>query len=973
MDRDTRLGILASAILEGTPVDWPAAGSTAEASDRGVVQQLHIVAGIAALHRQDEEPPAVPASWGHLRLFETIGRGTFGEVHRAWDTHLDREVALKLLRTTTDNNDPTASLSDPARVVDEGRLLARIRHPNVVTVYGAEPRDGTVGIWMEFIRGRTLHEIVAQQGPLGAREATGVGADLCRALASVHGAGLLHRDVTARNVMREDGGRVVLMDFGAGHEQQDRSLASGRDVTGTPLYMAPELFGGAKADHRTDVYALGVLLYYLVSGCFPVAGQSLAELGEAHVKGARTRLRDVRADLPAAFVSAVEQAITPNPADRLRTVGDLEAALERALDDRRQTARLRSFHPWTVAATVATSVAIVAGIIWTLEWSRREPPGAQGSSPLIAAQLTTRRVRIPDGVFVFSNPSDEGRYVAGMVLEDGDAAIVDLSTGDVRALRMGPGDGSDGYASLGALSPDGRFVAVDWYKELDGSLRIAGIDGTRPRVLVDPPGDVSVYQWSRDGSMILAALGYEEGNVLALVAVRDGGVRPLRQLGSAAPSHASLSADGRYVVYDHPEQSGSTDHDLYVLDVHTGAQWPLDVSPGHDVSPFWTPDAHAVVFVSDRNRNPSLWMIPVESGRPEGAPRLVKDNIGRVVLRGFAQSGALHYLLSASFAEVYLASIDGSAPRPQPISPRQALSNFYPVWSRDGRYIAYTSERGIGGRELWVYDTQAGRESRVAVTFPLGPPYGWSEDSRWILTKTDDGRLYTVERTTGRAALIASGLPQRRPAWGPAGIVYDSGRRMVVHDATLGRPVRTFDFSDSGIVSVGRDGRSLISQHKNGRITLHDTSTGRARTWQDSGVVSLREHVMAPHTGAVAYVVGRKSLSGDVSSLMLWGGSGEPRELLRIQKPNEHFRLAGWTADGLNLLVIRWSFDSASARRVGNETLWRVPTTGGAPVSTGLALAGLRDMSIHPDGRQVVFNAGFRRNEQWVMENLLPN
>jgi eukaryotic-like serine/threonine-protein kinase len=112
----------------------------------------------------------------------------------------------------------------------------------VITVYGAEPRDGAVGIWMEFIRGRTLHDMVEEQGPFGAREAAGIGTDLCRALAAVHSAGLLHRDVTARNVMREDGGRLVLMDFGVGHELRENIPSRGIDVTGTPLYMAPELF-----------------------------------------------------------------------------------------------------------------------------------------------------------------------------------------------------------------------------------------------------------------------------------------------------------------------------------------------------------------------------------------------------------------------------------------------------------------------------------------------------------------------------------------------------------------------------------------------------------------------------------------------------------------------------------------------------------------------------------------------------------
>ncbi len=296
---------------------------------------------------------------------------------------------------------------------------------------------------------------------------------------------------------------------------------------------------------------------------------------------------------------------------------------------------------------------------------------------------------------------------------------------------MGRGDGSDGYASLGALSPDARFVAVDWYNERDGSLRVVGTDGTPPRVLVDPSGDVSAYQWSRDGSLILAALGREAGNALALVAARDGGVRILRELGSAVPNHAALSDDGRYVVYDYPEQDGAADHDLYVLDAHTGEQWPLDVSPGHDISPFWTPDGRAVVFLSDRNRNPSIWVIPVENGRPQGAARLIKDNIGRVVVRGFTHSGALHYQLSAGFAEVYVASIDKSE-RPQPISPRQALSNYNPMWSRDGRYVAYTSERRLRGRELWVYDAQTRSESRVPVTFSLGRPYrlvaGWAMD-----------------------------------------------------------------------------------------------------------------------------------------------------------------------------------------------------------------------------------------------------
>jgi serine/threonine-protein kinase len=235
---------LAESIADGGTVDWAAAASDArteherdliarlrrigDVADRGrhAAHTPHSAAGTAVAPSRGPEPAR---HWGHLSILEPVGKGAFGEVYRARDPKLARDVALKLLRESSSTSDAGAE------VIEEGRLLARLRHPNVATVYGADRLDGYVGIWMEFINGRTLEQVLAEHGPFGADEAARIGIDLCRALGAVHQAGLVHRDVKAQNVMREDdGGRLVLMDFGTGREREQQPDAAA-NLSGTPL------------------------------------------------------------------------------------------------------------------------------------------------------------------------------------------------------------------------------------------------------------------------------------------------------------------------------------------------------------------------------------------------------------------------------------------------------------------------------------------------------------------------------------------------------------------------------------------------------------------------------------------------------------------------------------------------------------------------------------------------------------------
>jgi serine/threonine protein kinase len=263
-------------------------------------------------------------SWGSLQILEEIGRGGFGVVYRAWEPGLAREVALKIIRPRPDHG-PEAL----AAILREGQLLARVRHPNVVTVHGSMQIGDEVGIWMEFVHGKSLSRLVKEEGPRAAAEAAVIGISLCQAAAAVHQAGVIHRDIKAHNVMREAGGRIVLMDFGAGQLLDTARRTEDHNI-GTPAYMAPEVLAGGKASQRSDVYSIGVLLYYLVTGTYPVDGETWTDFLLAHARFERTPLGDVRPDVPARFVRVVEKATSIRPDDRYGSPGAMLSDLTTA-------------------------------------------------------------------------------------------------------------------------------------------------------------------------------------------------------------------------------------------------------------------------------------------------------------------------------------------------------------------------------------------------------------------------------------------------------------------------------------------------------------------------------------------------------------------------------------------------------------------------------------------------------------------
>jgi serine/threonine protein kinase len=429
----------AESIASGQQVDWTGVRQQPLDAERSsVLSEMEVLERIATFLR-DSAPldvpapptpstverlrPPMPASWAQFTILELIGEGGFGKVYRARDTKLQTDVALKLIKLPADRK---VSERDALK---EPRLLAKVRHVNVVTVHGADIVDGCVGIWMQLIEGQTLASQLRGNGPFGSQEAALVGVDLCRALAAVHAAGLIHGDVKTRNVMREAGGRTVLMDFGTGRDLSALRLHGAADApAGTPLYLAPEVFDDQPQSRASDVYSLGVLLFHLVSNEYPVKGQTQAEIEDAHRRRERIHLRDVRPDLPQSFISLVERALSRDPRDRFQTMGAFESVLAEclgrpSLPDPRPVPRRRWLN---IAAVTVGMVLLSAATFWvTRQFNEARPRTVVAQSVLAGGAAVADGYQIEPALY--KHGQNDARLKAGDRVAPGDQLFMKLN------------------------------------------------------------------------------------------------------------------------------------------------------------------------------------------------------------------------------------------------------------------------------------------------------------------------------------------------------------------------------------------------------------------------------------------------------------------------------------------------------------------------------------------------------------------
>jgi serine/threonine-protein kinase len=274
---------------------------------------------------------------GAYEILSLLGAGGMGEVYRALDTTLGREVALKVL--------PADMASDPARLERfrrEARALAALNHPHIVTIYSVEHAAGVHFLTMELVTGRPLDRVIAAQ-PMPIERVLQVAQAVSDALAAAHERGIVHRDLKPANVIVSDGGRVKVLDFGLakmpaargpGDEEAATNLATeAGSVLGTPAYMSPEQVSGLDVDHRTDVFSLGVLIYEMATGVRPFRGRSSAELASSILRDVPRPVLDVRSTVPSDLARVIARCLEKDVSARFRSMADVSKALRPAPPD----------------------------------------------------------------------------------------------------------------------------------------------------------------------------------------------------------------------------------------------------------------------------------------------------------------------------------------------------------------------------------------------------------------------------------------------------------------------------------------------------------------------------------------------------------------------------------------------------------------------------------------------------------------
>ena len=711
---------------------------------------------------------AAGTSLGPYQILTPLGAGGMGEVYRARDTRLGRDVAIKVI--------PAELARDPERIKrfeQEARAAGALNHPGVCTILDLGTHEGSPFVVMELLEGESLRSRL-EAGPIPARKAIEYAAQAARGLAAAHEKGIVHRDLKPENLFLTKDGRVKVLDFGLAKLTRPEVLApaGGKPISilatetgailGTVGYMAPEQVRGQEADARSDLFALGAILYELLTGRRAFHGASYVETLHAILNEEPAPLAASGREIPPGLEPLVRRCLEKNPVERFQSASDLAFALEAVggatpgggMEPRaaRPTAGRRERLAWIVAVATA---AVAATAIVAPRWGPHLP------TPTVARFAVTSS---PGMSVVSDGPT-------AVISPDGRRLVFTASdsTGKLRlwlraleALPARPLSGTDG-ALFPFWSPDSRFVAFF----ADGKLQKVPADGGSPEVICDAANGRG-GSWNRDGVIVFAPVAL--GPLLRVSA--EGG--PAGEVARADPSRHEVGLrfpcflpDGKHFLYVAlPRVRG--DFDVYVgsLDskerrrVMSAGSAPVYAEPGYLL---FGRGGRLVAQRFDRSTlRPMGKAVPLDDALPasssEGAPVLGPP------------TGSVLALVTATVPDTRLTWFDASG-RPGATVALPAGRYEYPVLSPDNRRAVVTKLSTPTGGDLWVVDLQRDVPTRLTFDGSVTTGQGavWSPDGKRIAFQYNVAGPYDIYEVisdgTGRPEpLLRSDVEFKYPA-----------------------------------------------------------------------------------------------------------------------------------------------------------------------------------------------------------------
>jgi serine/threonine protein kinase len=649
---------------------------------------------------------------GNYEIVDKIGAGGMGEVYRARDTKLNRDVAVKVLPDLF--ADDTDRLS---RFEREARLLAGLNHPGIGAIYGLEEFEGARYLILELVEGEDLSKRL-ERGALPVTEALNIAHQIAAALETAHEQGVIHRDLKPANIQLTADGCVKVLDFGLAKALATSADNSGSELSqsptvmssptvagvilGTAAYMSPEQARGKPVDKRSDIFAFGIVLYEMLTGTHMFAGDTVSDTLAAVLR-AEPEFERLPSDTPAALRRLLERCLEKEGKRRLRDIGEARIIIEDIQAGKdigatpaaagtapaAQGGKIRQYGGWLLAA-----VAVVASTAMMLMKDGHDdsaPPPLRKSKIQLSSDDPSRRTTFHPAI------SPDGRYV--VYLSGGKSWLRDLT-----AIDAHPIGGTEG-ALKPFWSPDSKWIGFG----MGTTLQRVGLDGGQPTPITTFPSGLTLSGaadgcWTEDGRIVIGP----STTTLQVVSAQGGEVTEFIQLGEGETDvHqlCRLPGDRGFVFVIHSDE-GIGNLDVLTSDLERRVLLRVEDTVA---SPTYSPSGH--ILFQRSGATAGIWAIPfsLEQLEPTGEPFLV---VAGGIDPSISSDGTLCYVHGVTALQSQLVWFNREGEAIGTIGRPGVTSRPFPQLSPDEKYLVMAMTFG-DGRELYLFDLASGNRRRL--------------------------------------------------------------------------------------------------------------------------------------------------------------------------------------------------------------------------------------------------------------------